>query len=568
MTLGIDKFSKYPSSNHHCPYPFWFVAHLFTYFDNMALSVQHKMELMTPELSDYRDKQIFSQHEINDIVSRRQHFELQLKRRPPAKIDFLHAIRYELQLDDLRQKRKKSLSLTECPSDFAILRRIFSLFHRVTLRFGGDVTLWQSYITFCLRKGAFKRISLVFGRALALHPSSISLWLLAIQFEYHVHHSPASTRSVISHALASNPSSTVLYEEWLKMEVSLIKSMKESGRFVGDLDEGLDQLRKGEFVDKVVLQSFHSSDISKISSFELLKHYCFLVRIIELSLNQGILEDSFVSNLNKYYAFIREFFINEKHLPLVIVTAASFLSQSQLRIGLVDSQKLIDCCQELSGLISSFPVSSSLKNLVITEILDICDFHKDQVDDLPVIFLINLLENLEFGVELDSKLVNSILVFYSNSQIPVEDTLKFLEVISSKSLSTDALKLVQSTLSKFLNFDLVSEPLLSLLSRDQNGQNIGKMISTIAGYRPDHDVTIVQKCLTVLDNQSQSEIDRLRQEFERLLTTSHDIDLWMTWIRFEQMLDSSKSRLHHVVPKAIKRFPNHQKLFEKLIIKN
>ncbi|KAL0231742.1 hypothetical protein GEMRC1_011146 [Eukaryota sp. GEM-RC1] len=232
----------------------------------MALAVQQKLELMAPELNDYKNKSIFSDQEIRYIVDKRRHFELQLKKRPPSKVDFLHVIRYELQLDHTRNTRKQQLSLKSCPSDFCIVRRIFSLFHRATLRFSGDIQLWLSYLTFCLRKGAFKRIALVFGRALALHPNSTGIWLLAAQYEYLVQHSHTATRAVFSKALEANPTQLVLYEEWLKMELDLIKALREAGRFeeIG-VTESTKLIGEGQHVMAVVNQVIFYSQFNHCS---------------------------------------------------------------------------------------------------------------------------------------------------------------------------------------------------------------------------------------------------------------------------------------------------------------
>ncbi len=49
------------------------------------------------------------QAELKEIVAKRRDFEYLLKRRSPRKVDFLRYIKYELQLDAQRRKRKKAL---------------------------------------------------------------------------------------------------------------------------------------------------------------------------------------------------------------------------------------------------------------------------------------------------------------------------------------------------------------------------------------------------------------------------------------------------------------------------
>jgi len=47
------------------------------------------MEEMVPELHDMEEKGYFTKEEIKDIVRKRENFEYSLKRKMPAKADFL-----------------------------------------------------------------------------------------------------------------------------------------------------------------------------------------------------------------------------------------------------------------------------------------------------------------------------------------------------------------------------------------------------------------------------------------------------------------------------------------------
>lgn len=88
----------------------------------MAESVQYYLERMIPELEGLEKKHIFSpvslagrgsvsmanmcvQVEIKSIIKKRTNFEYALQRRIKQKIDFLRAIEYEINLEDLRKKR-------------------------------------------------------------------------------------------------------------------------------------------------------------------------------------------------------------------------------------------------------------------------------------------------------------------------------------------------------------------------------------------------------------------------------------------------------------------------------
>jgi U3 small nucleolar RNA-associated protein 6 len=56
------------------------------------------------------ERQIFTQAEVKAIIQRRRKFEYQMGRRTLKRVDVLRYITYELNLDQLRLLRKKTLS--------------------------------------------------------------------------------------------------------------------------------------------------------------------------------------------------------------------------------------------------------------------------------------------------------------------------------------------------------------------------------------------------------------------------------------------------------------------------
>lgn len=50
------------------------------------------MEGMVPELEDLEEKGIFSKQELREIVRKRENFEYALKRKTPARADFLRCL--------------------------------------------------------------------------------------------------------------------------------------------------------------------------------------------------------------------------------------------------------------------------------------------------------------------------------------------------------------------------------------------------------------------------------------------------------------------------------------------
>ncbi|KAL0220747.1 hypothetical protein RCL1_000601 [Eukaryota sp. TZLM3-RCL] len=539
----------------------------------MALLVQQQLELMAPELNDYRDKRIFSEHEIRTIIDRRSYHELSMRKRPPTKGDFLHAIRYELNLDESRQSRKKDLSLHVCPSDFAITQRIFSLFHRATLRFSGDQTLWEAYISYCLRKGAFKRISYVFGKALALHPHSLSLWLLAAQFELTVQHSPTAARAIYKNALLSNPLSTVLYEEWLKMEIFLLRSLKESGRLHG-LGSSEHLLEKTQGTDAlfVINQSFNNELFSQSRLDDVIQHHCTMVRLFEIGVVEGFIINQ--EALNNLYEKLAEFYLENSriyHSPRFAFgysTVLCFLTQRHLRVQSGSlNQKMIDCLSEMTERSKSHVSTAPLIfNLVLQEMAALCvKFNHPGIDNC-IILIENLIEAHKEMI--DDESVKSLIVLFSQIGRPVVQVLEFLCTLVNQITQSDLIDYVALTSLKLLAKGIVFDKAAEFMSKNSiKISQYRSIMSVLTSINPPiyQSNSIWDRCLIALSSQNQHDIDLLRQEFERLLVTSHDVDLWTCWVRFEQLLDPNISRANFVVKKAIQRVPSLPKFLENIL---
>lgn len=76
----------------------------------MAEKVQQRIEKRLPELEDLLVKELFSQEELNHIIKKRKAFEFAISRRITQKADYLRYIEYEINLEQLRVKRKSRLS--------------------------------------------------------------------------------------------------------------------------------------------------------------------------------------------------------------------------------------------------------------------------------------------------------------------------------------------------------------------------------------------------------------------------------------------------------------------------
>ena len=136
----------------------------------MADTVRYLLEQMLPELEDFEKRGLFSKQEIKQIVKKRTDFEYRLKRRAILKEDYLHAIEYEVQLENLRVSRKNALvkklkaanqRWRSSLADRAITRRIIFLYERALRKFKGDIRLWLQYAEACRIRGSSRQFQKV-----------------------------------------------------------------------------------------------------------------------------------------------------------------------------------------------------------------------------------------------------------------------------------------------------------------------------------------------------------------------------------------------------------------------
>lgn len=205
----------------------------------MAEGVQAVMEDMLPDLLDFVGNRVFTQEEVDDIVSRRQAFEYKLARRTPSKRQFIKAIQYELSLETQRAARKSDLQITRpFASDhsstfYLVLRRITNLFHRLLRRFPGDIASWKEFIGFCLRKRLSKPLETALARSLQLNPCCEELWLLAVAVEEVTKPGNWDTRrALFQRAVRLNSRSERLWEGYFAMEVDYWEKTKEKEEVV------------------------------------------------------------------------------------------------------------------------------------------------------------------------------------------------------------------------------------------------------------------------------------------------------------------------------------------------
>ena len=206
----------------------------------MADRVQRLLEAMIPELEDYRRRQLFSPSELHSIVEQRTQFEYRLQRTLPVKSDYLFYIRYELNLDALRRKRRQRAAASSAQSgsskasvsDHAIRSRVAFLFERALRRFHTDAALWTEYVHFLRESGSHRLLSRVLPRMHLLHPGDAGLWLLEAQ--YHMDEGDVDAmRVTMQRALRLNAHSAPLWLRFFAHEIEYTAKVMERKRVLG-----------------------------------------------------------------------------------------------------------------------------------------------------------------------------------------------------------------------------------------------------------------------------------------------------------------------------------------------
>jgi len=94
-----------------------------------------------------------------------------------------------------------------------------AIFERAVKKFKSDVALWIDYIDHAKRHNAHVLVGSIAARALQLHPTTPSLYILLAAHEMDVNHSPDAARKILQRALRINPDSPHLWIEYVKMEL-------------------------------------------------------------------------------------------------------------------------------------------------------------------------------------------------------------------------------------------------------------------------------------------------------------------------------------------------------------
>ncbi|TRM56153.1 U3 small nucleolar RNA-associated protein 6-domain-containing protein [Schizophyllum amplum] len=224
--------------------------------------VHFQREQMLDELKDLTEKGIFTKEETHKILQTRTEYESMLIRRNARKADFLRYVRYEMGVEALRLKRVKALDL-EGPhtlSDHSITQRQYTIFERAVKKWKDDLGLWIEYLNVLRRNGANKKIAGVCTRALAMHPTSSTLYIMSAKHELESNHSIDSARKMLQrgirmcaeggatplHSRAAKDE-IELWKEYVRLELGFVESMRRRWEVLGiDIHEDADDKGKGK----------------------------------------------------------------------------------------------------------------------------------------------------------------------------------------------------------------------------------------------------------------------------------------------------------------------------------
>ncbi|KAJ3344310.1 U3 snoRNP protein [Gonapodya sp. JEL0774] len=229
----------------------------------MAETVQHMLETTLPELHDLEARGLFSKAEIKAIVKARTDHEYRLARRVSRQVDYLRYIQYETNLESLRKKRKsRALALLKAKaskhasaegngaaaardvswkgsvSDHSIRQRLHHLYERMLKKFPANPALWLQYFDWAKSVGSSKILGRSYARAIQLHPTKPTFWILAASWEFEQNLNIAAARALLQRALRLNSDSQKLWLEYFRLELLYAEKLRERQRvlFREDLD--------------------------------------------------------------------------------------------------------------------------------------------------------------------------------------------------------------------------------------------------------------------------------------------------------------------------------------------
>ncbi|KAL0231155.1 hypothetical protein GEMRC1_010560 [Eukaryota sp. GEM-RC1] len=279
-----------------------------------------------------------------------------------------------------------------------------------------------------------------------------------------------------------------------------------------------------------------------------------MVRLIEIGINQSVLID-FDSQLDELYSFLRSNFSSSLTDSKVFSLVFSFVAEKGLRNSTTSG--INDFFLELQGLSSDCP---AVWNYLISESAEILVKHSNSEEISTYLGTFNSLI-LDHQSELTTNTVKSVIDFYAFVGQSPQSIVDFVLSSTIQSNQEELKPLIDDLSIRLIGLGDVIPSVDNVCTSDP-GKRLSNLVSIIGNQTSPVIEEVFMNCLSVVSNPAPESINQIRLDFERLLVTSHDVDLWLLWLRFEQLLDSEISRVGVVISRAVKRLPSYQSFFK------
>ncbi|KAE9369570.1 hypothetical protein N431DRAFT_345560 [Stipitochalara longipes BDJ] len=241
------------------------------------------LEQAVPQLQEFKEKKIFNDDEIRNLVKKRSNFEHKILGRGSQPIDFARYAAWEISLEKLRQKRCKRLRI-KGSSTYTGQARTFQIFDRGTKKHPGDVALWMSYLEYTRQEKATKKFKSVLTSAIRLHPTKSELWLYAARWTLESEADINGARSYMQRGTRFCTQSRDLWIEYAKLEMIYLAKIAMRRRILGlDVDESVEVLENTEEA---------ADDKGFSSSADMIVIPDFRTNTLQPSVMQGVKVDS------------------------------------------------------------------------------------------------------------------------------------------------------------------------------------------------------------------------------------------------------------------------------------
>lgn len=150
----------------------------------MSEGVVIRLEEMLPECVHFEERGVFTKAELSVIMAFRRKHEYSIASRQVKLADYLSYIDHEIEVECRRREKFEQLNIKKTNlRDFAIVRRIHSIFSRCLNKFSADLSVWQRYLDFCVQSGSSNQLTKVLMRAIKRHPRNARFRIMAANRE-------------------------------------------------------------------------------------------------------------------------------------------------------------------------------------------------------------------------------------------------------------------------------------------------------------------------------------------------------------------------------------------------